>query len=151
MNYFQRESLGLEEKSKALLIMDNHSSHTNEITLIELSSYHIIAVFLPANCTSHLQPLDLLVNHDFKQLMRDSLTTHFATIVENQEPKALGPRIGTPVLRELTSKWLIENIAILKQRRSLLMKSFELVPIPLVLKRATTCFCTDYRGGSLQN
>ena len=75
-----------------LLLMDNASSHMlpveaieqEELKMIELSN--IILLFLPANTTSVVQPLDAGIIHAFKAHYRTLLMRWLLTEADNSPP-----------------------------------------------------------------
>lgn len=64
-----------------LFFLDNCSAHHCED--IELKSIRLI--FLPPNCTSHLQPCDMGIIKNFKDYYRRRLLTHLLDCIEQNE------------------------------------------------------------------
>ena len=62
----RRYSRKLPPDKKGLLLLDNHESHKCIEKVLKELRFDI--VYLPPNCTSKLQPLDLVVN---QPLMKD--------------------------------------------------------------------------------
>lgn len=62
----KRLELGLPETQKALVILDVHRC---EVVQKKFSDLNIIRIFVPANCTDQLQPLDLSVNKPVKSVI----------------------------------------------------------------------------------
>ena len=62
--YFQKQKkmLNLPAEQKSLLIIYVFHAHRTEDVLHHLEKNNILVIFVPANCTSQLQPLDLAVN-----------------------------------------------------------------------------------------
>ena len=71
-----REKLDLADDRLALAIFDVFSAH--RCNSVKLKSHNIHQVFVPAGCTGELQPLDVGVNQDFKQLMKNSFSRWYA-------------------------------------------------------------------------
>lgn len=61
-----KQELCLPEIQKCLLIWDVFCAHRTENVLQKLAEEGIECVFVPANCTSELQPMDLSVNKPLK-------------------------------------------------------------------------------------
>ena len=72
---FQRSS-GQPEDSKAILILDNCRAHP---PATELVSGHILAVYLPPNVTSLIQPMDQGIIQNFKHFYRSALLRKMVT------------------------------------------------------------------------
>ena len=70
-----RVNFELPENQVALAIFDVFAAHQCPSVLKKLSDNHIHQIFVPACCTSDLQPLDLSINSEFKALMKGSFST----------------------------------------------------------------------------
>ena len=66
----KKQDLGLPDDRKALLLWDVFRAHRMEAVLEKLKTENIEVVFVPANCISELQPLDLSVNKPLKDHMK---------------------------------------------------------------------------------
>lgn len=55
----------------ALAIFDVFTAHCCSSVRTKLQTHNIHQVFIPAGCTGELQPLDVGVNQEFKQLMKN--------------------------------------------------------------------------------
>lgn len=62
----------------ALAIFDNFRGQLTENVVEELEHHNIQSMFVPANCTDRLQPMDLSVNKSAKAFMRSQLTMWYA-------------------------------------------------------------------------
>ena len=80
----RRQNLGLPEDSKTLLLWDVFRAHRTEPVLEKLKTENIEVVFIPANCTSELQPLDLSVNKPLKYHLKTKFTQWYADQVSAQ-------------------------------------------------------------------
>lgn len=69
------------QNRKILLFLDNVSSHTE----IELSDVKL--AFLPANTTTHTQPLDQGIVQNFKIFYRKHLVEHLVVSVQQRVQK----------------------------------------------------------------
>ncbi|XP_051162415.1 tigger transposable element-derived protein 6-like [Leptopilina boulardi] len=71
------------KKRKIVLVIDNCTAHTDLPTLENVN-----VIFLPANTTSHLQPLDQGVIHSFKRYYRKEVVKHVLTCLQkNTKPE----------------------------------------------------------------
>jgi hypothetical protein len=62
----------------AILIWDNFSAHHNDLVSAELEKFHIKSFFLPPNCTSVGQPLDVNFNGPEKMSLKQHFTRWYS-------------------------------------------------------------------------
>ena len=66
-----REGLPLSKtRQKAVAIFDVYKAHRGEQLLNKLRDNRIIPLYVPACCTDRLQPLDIAVNHEYKEILK---------------------------------------------------------------------------------
>ena len=69
--YVDQICLSLNKTTQpALLIVDSHSTHKHQPTILLFTQHNIIVLILPAHSSTILQPLDLTVNGELKQLLK---------------------------------------------------------------------------------
>ena len=79
-----RESLPLTQvNQKAIAIFDVFKAHRSEKVQTHLKSKGILPQFVPACCTDKLQPLDLSVNHEYKEVLKSKFHDWYAQQVTN--------------------------------------------------------------------
>ncbi|KAG0410301.1 hypothetical protein HPB47_012566 [Ixodes persulcatus] len=78
---FERGVVPWQEDRKLLLFLDNFSAHPKNTFLRNLK-----VVFLPANTTSHLQPLDAGIIKNVKHLYRKCIVQRFLARVSDPDP-----------------------------------------------------------------
>ena len=78
------QELELADTHKALLIMDVFKAHRCKKVLQKLDESNVLVVFVPANCTDQLQPLDLSVNKPLKAHMRKCFVSWYSERVAEQ-------------------------------------------------------------------
>ena len=66
------KKLQLSDTFPALVLFDHFKAQLTDHVLDILDSNNILVVDVPANCTDHLQPLDVSVNKSIKHHLRDS-------------------------------------------------------------------------------
>ena len=66
---------------KALLLMDVFAVHHCESIRRKLLANNILTMFVPANCTSLLQPIDLLGNDYLKREMEKQFATYYSNLI----------------------------------------------------------------------
>ena len=74
----QKELLNLPGEQKSLLIFDVFRAHRTDDVLSHLEKNNILVIFVQANCTSELQPLDLAVNGTLKHRNEEKFTNWYA-------------------------------------------------------------------------
>ncbi len=97
-----------------------------------------IILYLPANCTSVLQPLDLSFNAALKRIMTDSFLEYQSQkfheqIQSSAEQLKLDLRIS--VIKPEHAKWLMRSFDELKNRAEIVTKGWEMAGISDVLAR----------------
>ena len=75
-----RVKLDLPLGQKALMILDFFSAQLGDVRHLMLFK-NIAYVYVPANCTSKLQPMDLSVQKCVKDRMRNSFEDYYAELV----------------------------------------------------------------------
>ena len=75
--------------------------------------HNIAEVVVPANTTAFNQFLDVSVNRPYKHFMREKLQGWYGGEVEKkinagQNTSYIATEMGIPVMREITSRWLID-------------------------------------------
>lgn len=78
----------------------------------------LVCVYVPPNCTSELQPMDLSVQKIVKDRMRDQFETWYAEKVASilQAGGDIEINLGMSVLKPLSAKLLDSAIAYLKKK-----------------------------------
>lgn len=72
-------------KHKCYLIMDKAPSHVDKNILNELKEKKVIYSLIPGGMTRFLQPLDIGVNKQFKDLMKREYLEYVSNVVTNNE------------------------------------------------------------------
>ena len=114
-----RNKLDLADDHAALALFDVFAAHRCSSVLAKLQAHNIHQVFIPAGCTGQLQPLDVGVNQEFKQLMKNSFSRWYAEEVrEALEQKVainnIRVDLRATVVKLLHANWLISAITTLK-------------------------------------
>lgn len=76
-----RKNLHLDANHRAVCIFDNFKAQRTDGILQLLEDNNIDSVFVPANCTGELQPMDLSVNKSVKDFMRAQFQDWYAAEV----------------------------------------------------------------------
>jgi hypothetical protein len=126
-----RVKLDLPLGQKALMILYFFSAQLEEHFRQLMISKNLIYVYVPANCTSKLQPMDLSVQKCVKECMRNSFADHYAELVaKSLETKTeLNVDLGMTTVKPLSAKWLVSAIDYLKARPYIVYNGFKAAEI----------------------
>ena len=122
-----RAELEFPEDHVALAIFDVFAAHRCSSVLKKLSEHHIHQVFVPACCTSELQPLDL---SELKALMKNSFSRWYAgeisdALGENQSLSEIKVDLRASIIKPRHANWLITAIITLQGKTACIVKDFE--------------------------
>ena len=97
------------------------------IHLTKLSACSIKAIFIPAGCTGFLQPLDVSVNHHFKQQVKQNMSEWYVEQVKKHLEEGISDRVDlkTSTLKPIHYQWLIKSIAWLAQQGEALISGWK--------------------------
>ena len=129
-----RSKLNLADDHPGLALFDVFAAHRCNSVLAKLQAHHIHQVFIPAGCTGELQPLDVGVNQEFKQLMKDSFSRWYTEEVREALDQGLSGNdvkvdLRATVIKPLHANWLISTITTLSDKTNTIMKPFETIGI----------------------
>ena len=118
----------------ALALFDVFAAHRCSTVLEKLQDHNIHQVFIPAGCTGELQPLDVEVNQEFKQLIKNSFSRQYAEEVKEALDQGVAVNdvridLRATVVKPLHANWLISTITTLSHKKDTIRKPFETVGI----------------------
>ena len=129
-----RENLALHRiKQKAIVLFDVFAAHRTDSLKEKLSKHNIQPLFIPAACTDKLQPLDVAVNYDYKELVKSNFHEWYsAQVVEGLEKSESGDDhvnvdLKTSTLKPLHANWLIATHAKMSVKCDLIKSGFRKV------------------------
>jgi hypothetical protein len=107
----QRAALDLDPTHPGLLLMDVFAAHRTDKVKKLLAHHNIIYIFIPANCTGELQPLDVSGNGNFKESLKSSFSEWYSDEVtkqlkEGREHSKVGLQLT--ILKPLHANWLLQ-------------------------------------------
>lgn len=122
-----RDEHDLPLRQKALIILDFFSAQLSEEFRERMKELGLVYVYVPPNCTSELQPMDLSVQKIVKDHMRDQFETWYAEKVASilQDGGDIEINLGMSVLKPLSAKWLDSAIAYLKKNPEKVFNGFK--------------------------
>ena len=107
----QRTKLKLSDSYPSLAIFDVFRGQQTAPVLSLLEKNNIYCVFVPANCTDRLQPMDLSVNKSAKEFMRAQFSAWYASQVQKQldsgveEVSPVDLRMS--IMKPVGARWLV--------------------------------------------
>ena len=107
-----RDELELPLRQKALIILDFFSAQLSEPFRNRMKELGLAYVYVPPNCTSELQPMDLSVQKIIKDKMRDNFESYYAETVAEKLKRGenIQMNMGMSVLKPLSAKWLVSAV-----------------------------------------
>ena len=107
----KKQELGLPN-SKTLLLWDVFRAHRTEPVLEKLKMENIEVVFIPPNCTSELQPLDLSLNKPLKDHLKTKFTQWYsdqvcAQLASGRAIEAVKVDMSMSVIKPISANWIV--------------------------------------------
>lgn len=106
--------------------------HQDDEARAILKRNNIELVYIPPNCTDQLQPLDQLVNKEFKGALKKEFHKWYADSIldkmsekSDDESVVSSINLKLSVLKPVHAQWLVRAIDSITARKELLVKSFE--------------------------
>lgn len=124
-----KREMGLQSSQKAIVIWDTFKGQNNDEIRTLLTNLNLVEVVVPANTTSFNQPLDVSVNRPCKHYMREKFEGWYAAEVEKKLAAGCPTRdikvdMGIPLMREKTSKWLLDFFIYLNSNPSIILNGW---------------------------
>ena len=132
----ERKALALPDDHPALLILDIFAAHRTLAVKELCAEHHIVMVFVPANCTGELQPLDVSCNGEFKAFMKQMFSDWYSDQVLKQlrygdGQFALDLKLST--LKPLHANWLLQSWDMLRNKPETTIRGWRQAGILAVL------------------
>ena len=126
----ERETKQLPADFPALAIFDCFSGQTTEEIKDLLESNHIFCVFVPAQCTDRLQPLDISVNKAAKDHLREQFWAWYADqdrrqLEDGTEPENVKVDTKLSVIKTPSAKWLVSMYDYLRSKPEITIHGFK--------------------------
>jgi len=121
----KHSELNLPYDQPALAIFDVFKGQQTEDIMQLLDEHNIHVVNIPANCTDHLQPMDLSVNKSVKEFMQSKFRDWYSAQVQDQLDE--GEEIS-PVdlkMKPLGARWLVSLYNYLRENSSIIESGFK--------------------------
>ena len=126
----KRQSLSLNSQHPALVIVDRFKGQCTLSVLSAPDKNDIDLVVVPANCTDHLQPLNVSLNKSAKEFLRRKFQEWYANQVHLQlqngeEASSPVDRLKLSVIKPLGATWLIELYDYFKTNSDIIKNGFK--------------------------
>lgn len=123
MPYAERQIAAheLDRAAKVVLVLDVWAVHKSEEfrTFLRMYQPRVHLVFVPANCTSHLQVADVVLQRPFKHGIRRRFNEWAARVVQEQIDQndilGLSPYLKMSVIKPMVLQWCIDSWSALSQ------------------------------------
>lgn len=109
-----REKNGIPSTVPALCILDVFKAHRVDDVKKLFKDNNIQMVFVPANCTGELQPLDLAGNAEFKNTMKGCFIEWYAEKVNHEDEECDEVDLRLSVMKPIHAQWLVKSWDALK-------------------------------------
>ena len=124
----KRRELCLSDDHPALAIYDVFKGQLTDDISSLLTKNNIFYVYVPANCTDRLQPMDISINKAAKEFMRNKFSLWYADEVEkrlghSEETVPIDLKMST--MKPLGAQWLVSLFDYISSNRSLILNGFK--------------------------
>ena len=97
--------------------------------LQKLADEGIVCIFVPANCTSELQPMDLSVNKPFKEHMKSKFTMWYSSQVVTHlqgggSVDNIKVNLNMSQIKPLSANWIVSAADYLNNNPSIIVNGF---------------------------
>ncbi len=115
---------------KALAIFDVFRAHPNEGFRQKLAEHGILIRYVPAGCTSMLQPLDVAVNDQFKKQIKTKFSNWYAEEVRMQldgdiPVESVNVNVKGASMKPMSAHWIIACLRELGTNHDLIVTAWE--------------------------
>ena len=126
---WKREELGLPDDQKALLIYDVFKGQKYQRVIASIESNGCLRVHVPPNLTHEFQPLDLTINVNTKECLKNKFSDWYASQITNKLEKGedvyeIEVKTTLTVMKPMHARWIIGLYDYLRNRPGLTIKVF---------------------------
>uniref|UniRef100_A0A1X7V892 DDE-1 domain-containing protein n=1 Tax=Amphimedon queenslandica TaxID=400682 RepID=A0A1X7V892_AMPQE len=128
----KREDLNLPSNYHCLVIIDNFKAQCTDSIFAMLTDNNIYYVFIPANCTDRLQPLDISVNKGAQSYLRNSFQEWYASPIKSRfdSSEEIQPiNLAISIVKPFGAHWMINLYHYFKAHPEIITNRFKEVGI----------------------
>ena len=106
------EEIGLPDDQKALLIYDVFKGQETQRVIALIESNGCLRVYVPPNLTHVFQPLDLTINGNTKEFLKNKFSDWYASQITNKLEKGedvyeIEVKTTLTVMKPMHARWII--------------------------------------------
>jgi hypothetical protein len=131
-----KEEKGIAASTPALCILDVFKAHRVDQVVQLFNENNIKLVFVPANCTGELQPLDLAGNAEFKNSLKASFIDWYAEKVKVNEVDDIEVDLRLSTMKPIHAQWMVTAWEALKENRQAILNGWSQAGIKAALQSA---------------
>jgi hypothetical protein len=115
-------------------MFDAYAAHLTQSFIQKLNDNNILQVFVPGNCTSELQPLDVSGNEFIKAEMKRQFSEWYSAFIAQELAKGtpldkIKPDLRIVKLRPIHATWLITTLTKFADKHEDIKRGFRLTGI----------------------
>ena len=125
-----QQELNLPPEQKSVLTWDVFRAHRTPTVLKKLEDENIVCVFVPANCTSDLQRIDLSLNKPLKDVMKKQFSEWYAATFKEEldrgaEIEQITIDLKMSSVKPLSCGWFLTAVDHLRRNPSIVTNGFQ--------------------------
>ena len=106
-----------------------------------LNENNIEFIYVPAGCTGELQPLDVSVNDDFKQKIKDGFNQWYSTQISDQldsnvDLSKIKVDLRISELKPAHARWVVDAFRYLQSSPQIVLRGFQKTGIEGAIREA---------------
>lgn len=144
----RKKTMGLSDDQQCLMILDVYRAHRTTDVISAFQDAGFKVQFVPGNCTSILQPLDLTVNSVLKSSLKDRFMCWYAGQVreamehhpDNMEAAVAGlrPDLRMSVIKPLHVTWVLDAFEAVQGKPEVIRSGWQQAGITSALSTGST-------------
>ena len=120
----KRRECGLPNEQRALCIFDNFKAQLTDDVLKMLEDNNVDVVYVPANCTDCLQPVDLSVNKPVKNFLKGKFELWYSDQMSEQGDST-PIKFPMQLMKPLGAQWMMDVHCYIQNHPELIKSGFQ--------------------------